>query len=144
MQIRIVNHSKHELPKYATAGSSGLDLRANLNAPVMLKPMERALVPTGLFVEIPSGFEVQVRSRSGLAIRQGVICLNSPGTIDSDYRGEWKVILINLSAEDQVINDGERIAQAVFNKVEQVEWVSVEEIDSTERSSGGFGHTGKH
>lgn len=144
MHIRIVNHSKHALPQYATAGSSGLDLRANLDAPLLLKPMERVLVPTGLFVEIPQGYEAQVRSRSGLAIKQGITCLNSPGTIDSDYRGEWKVILINLSAEEQVISDGERIAQAVFQKVEQVEWISVDQIETTERSSGGFGHTGSH
>lgn len=144
LQIRIVNRSKHSLPQYATPGSSGLDLRANLEAPLLLKPMERALVPTGIFVEIPQGFEAQVRSRSGLAIRQGVICLNSPGTIDSDYRGEWQVILINLSMEEHTINDGERIAQAVFHKIEQVEWVPVEDINTTERSAGGFGHTGNH
>ena len=143
-QVKIVNKSPHSLPAYATAGSSGMDIRAFIPAPILLKPLERILVPTGLFLAIPENMEVQVRPRSGLAIKQGVTCLNTPGTIDADYRGEIKVILINLSQEVQTIQDGDRIAQMVFQKVEQVEWLSVDTIDPTERNTGGFGHTGKN
>jgi dUTP pyrophosphatase len=132
------------LPDYATAGSSGLDLRANLESPVVLNSLERQLIPTGLFMEIPEGFEAQVRPRSGLAIKQGLTCLNSPGTIDADYRGEIKVILINLSSDHQQVNDGDRIAQLVFQKVEKVNLISVSELTSSERAEGGFGHTGKN
>ncbi|MFN5438843.1 MAG: dUTP diphosphatase [Bacteroidota bacterium] len=143
MKVQIVNKSTHALPAYATSGSSGMDLRAFLSHPITLAPMERMLVPTGLFMEIPQGFEAQVRPRSGLAIKQGITCLNTPGTIDADYRGEIKVILINLSNEPQVIEDGDRIAQMVFQKVEQVEWVETDHLGETLRSEGGFGHTGK-
>jgi dUTP pyrophosphatase len=132
------------LPDYATAGSSGLDLRANLESPVVLNSLERKLIPTGLFMEIPEGFEAQVRPRSGLAIKQGLTCLNSPGTIDADYRGEIKIILINLSSDPQQVNDGDRIAQLVFQKVEKVNLISVSELSSSERAEGGFGHTGKN
>jgi dUTP pyrophosphatase len=132
------------LPDYATAGSSGLDLRANLESPVVLNSLERQLIPTGLFMEIPEGFEAQVRPRSGLAIKQGLTCLNSPGTIDADYRGEIKIILINLSSDPQQVNDGDRIAQLVFQKVEKVNLISVSELTSSERAEGGFGHTGKN
>ena len=143
MKVQIVNKSTHALPAYATSGSSGMDLRAFLSHPITLAPMERMLVPTGLFMEIPQGFEAQVRPRSGLAIKQGIACLNTPGTIDADYRGEIKVILINLSNEPQVIEDGDRIAQMIFQKVEQVEWVETDHLGETLRSEGGFGHTGK-
>jgi dUTP pyrophosphatase len=143
LKVQIVNKSTHALPAYATSGSSGMDLRAFLSHPITLAPMERMLVPTGLFMEIPQGFEAQVRPRSGLAIKQGITCLNTPGTIDADYRGEIKVILINLSNEPQVIEDGDRIAQMVFQKVEQVEWVETDHLGETLRSEGGFGHTGK-
>ncbi|MEY3349138.1 MAG: dUTP diphosphatase [Bacteroidota bacterium] len=143
MKVQIVNKSTHALPAYATSGSSGMDLRAFLSHPITLAPMQRMLVPTGLFMEIPQGFEAQVRPRSGLAIKQGITCLNTPGTIDADYRGEIKVILINLSNEPQVIEDGDRIAQMVFQKVEQVEWVETDHLGETLRSEGGFGHTGK-
>jgi len=142
LTIKIINKSPHPLPAYATAGSSGMDLRAWLESALVLKPLERALIPTGLYLEIPVGYEAQVRPRSGLAIRQGLTCLNSPGTIDADYRGEIKVILVNLSQEEQVINTGDRIAQLVFQKVEQVEWESVSELEVTTRNEGGFGHTG--
>lgn len=143
LTVRIINHSTNPLPVYATMGASGLDLRASLNADIEMAPLERCLVPTGLFLEIPSGFEAQVRPRSGLAIKQGITCLNTPGTIDADYRGEIKVILINLSAEVQHICHGDRIAQLVFQKVEKVNWYPVAEISETERNEGGFGHTGK-
>jgi dUTP pyrophosphatase len=143
LKVQIVNKSTHALPAYATSGSSGMDLRAFLSHPITLAPMERMLVPTGLFMEIPQGFEAQVRPRSGLAIKQGITCLNTPGTIDADYRGEIKVILINLSNEPQVIEDGDRIAQMIFQKVEQVEWVETDHLGETLRSEGGFGHTGK-
>ena len=143
MQVKIINRSKHELPKYETEQSAGLDLRANLDAPITLKPMERCLVPTGLFMALPKGYEAQVRPRSGLAIKKGVTVLNSPGTIDADYRGEVCVVLINLSSEPFVINDGERIAQMIVSRFEQVEWDDVEVLDETERGAGGFGHTGK-
>ena len=141
--IPIVNHSHHPLPAYATQGSSGLDLRAFITEPVQLAPLERALIPTGLHIALPTNWEAQVRPRSGLAIKQGLTCLNTPGTIDADYRGELKVILINLSNEIQVIQDGDRIAQIVFQKVEKMEWQLVENLETTQRGEGGFGHTGK-
>jgi dUTP pyrophosphatase len=141
--IPIVNHSHHPLPAYATQGSSGLDLRAFVTAPVQLAPLERALIPTGLHIALPYNWEAQVRPRSGLAIKQGLTCLNTPGTIDADYRGEIKVILINLSNENQVIQDGDRIAQIVFQQVEKMEWQLVENLETTQRGDGGFGHTGK-
>jgi dUTP pyrophosphatase len=141
--IPIVNHSHHPLPAYATQGSSGLDLRAFVTAPIQLAPLERALIPTGLHITLPNNWEAQVRPRSGLAIKQGLTCLNTPGTIDADYRGEIKVILINLSNENQVIQDGDRIAQMVFQQVEKIEWQLVENLETTQRGEGGFGHTGK-
>lgn len=131
------------MPAYATAGSSGMDLRAFIPSPLTLAAMERILVPTGLFLEIPEGYEAQIRPRSGLAIKQGITCLNTPGTIDADYRGEIKVILINLSSEPQVIENGDRIAQMIFQKIEQAEWVETEQLSETQRNTGGFGHTGK-
>ncbi|OYZ00900.1 MAG: deoxyuridine 5'-triphosphate nucleotidohydrolase [Sphingobacteriia bacterium 28-36-52] len=143
LSIKIVNQSNNELPSYATLGSSGMDIRAFMTEPTVLQPSERGLVPTGLFVEIPLGYEIQIRPRSGLAIKQGITCLNSPGTIDADYRGEIKVILINLSNEPQTINPGDRIAQMVLQKVEVVQWVPVSELNESERGSGGFGSTGK-
>ena len=143
IEIKIINTSSNPLPEYATSGSSGMDIRANLDTPQTLKPSERALVPTGIFIEIPQGYEVQVRPRSGLAIKQGITCLNTSGTIDADYRGEIKVILINLSQEEQVIQHGDRIAQIVLQQVEQAVWKPVGELESTERNAGGFGHTGK-
>lgn len=142
--VKIINQSTHPLPAYATEGAAGMDLRAFLDQPVVLQPMERSLVPTGLFIELPEGYEAQVRPRSGLAIKQGITCLNSPGTVDADYRGELKVILINLSKEEQVINNGDRIAQMVVSKVERVQWEGVNEISVTSRNEGGFGHTGKN
>lgn len=142
MTIRIINRSHHALPEYATSQSAGMDLRANLDEPIVLKPMERRLVPTGLFISLPAGFEAQVRPRSGLAIKKGITVLNSPGTIDADYRGEIGVILINLSQDDFVINDGERIAQMVIARHEQAQWEQVETLDETERGAGGFGHSG--
>jgi dUTP pyrophosphatase len=141
--IPIVNHSHHPLPAYATQGSSGLDLRAFITAPVQLAPLERVLIPTGLHIAMPNHLEAQIRPRSGLAIKQGLTCLNTPGTIDADYRGEIKVILINLSNEIQVIQDGDRIAQIVFQQVEKMEWQLVENLETTQRGDGGFGHTGK-
>lgn len=143
ISVKIINQSNNDLPKYATSGSSGMDIRAYLEVDLLLAPMERALVPTGLFLEIPDGFEVQIRPRSGLAIKQGLTCLNTPGTIDSDYRGEIQVILINLSAEVQTIKSGDRIAQMVFQKVEKITWQPGTTINETERGEGGFGHTGK-
>lgn len=143
LTVRIINQSANPLPDYATAGSAGMDLRANLQSPVTLRPLERQLIPTGLFMELPDGFEAQVRPRSGLAIKQGLTCLNTPGTIDADYRGEIKVILINLSEEPQTIQPGDRIAQMVINKVERVQWEAVTTISTTDRNAGGFGHTGK-
>jgi dUTP pyrophosphatase len=143
MKVKIINQSNNTLPEYATTGSSGMDIRAYLEQPVELKPMERALIPTGLFVELPQGYEAQIRPRSGLAIKQGITCLNTPGTIDADYRGEIKIILINLSTETQSIVTGERIAQMVIQKVEQVQWISAEQLEDSQRSSGGFGSTGK-
>jgi dUTP pyrophosphatase len=141
--IPIVNHSHHPLPAYATQGSSGLDLRAFITAPVQLAPLERVLIPTGLHIAMPNHLEAQIRPRSGLAIKQGLTCLNTPGTIDADYRGEIKVILINLSNEIQVIQDGDRIAQMVFQQVEKMVWQLVENLETTQRGDGGFGHTGK-
>jgi dUTP pyrophosphatase len=142
MKIRIINHSRHSLPSYETLASAGMDLRANLTEDVQLKPMERALIPTGLFIEVPVGFEAQVRPRSGLAIKKGIGVLNSPGTIDADYRGEVMVILVNLSAEDYIVHDGDRIAQMIISKHEKAEWEEVVELKETERGAGGFGHTG--
>ena len=142
LEVKIVNRSRHALPAYATAGAAGMDLRAQLEAPITLPPLGRALVPTGLFIELPQGYEAQVRPRSGLAIKHGLTVLNSPGTIDADYRGEIKVALVNLSAEPFEIQDGERIAQLVVARHEEVTWQPVEELGETERGAGGFGHTG--
>jgi dUTP pyrophosphatase len=142
MKIRIVNHSKHPLPAYETQASAGMDLRADLDADIVLKPLGRVLVPTGLYVEIPEGYEAQIRPRSGLALKRGITLLNTPGTIDADYRGEIKVILVNLSNEEVVIADGERIAQMVIAAHGHADWVEVEELAATERGAGGFGHTG--
>lgn len=141
--VNIVNKSTHPLPAYATAGSSGVDIRANIEQAIEIKPLERVLVPTGLYFEMPENLEAQVRPRSGLAIKQGLTCLNTPGTIDADYRGEVKVILINLSNDIQTIQNGDRIAQVVFQQVEKVQFVQVNELNQTERGAGGFGHTGK-
>jgi dUTP pyrophosphatase len=143
IQIKIINQSSNPLPEYATSGSSGMDLRANLNESQTLQPLERTLIPTGLFMELPENYEAQVRPRSGLAIKQGITCLNTPGTIDADYRGEIKVIIINLSQEPQVIQHGDRIAQMVIQPVEKAVWVTTEKLESSERNAGGFGHTGK-
>ena len=142
MKIRIVNHSRHSLPSYETLASAGMDLRANLPADVLLKPLERALIHTGLFIELPFGYEAQVRPRSGLAIKKGITVLNTPGTIDADYRGEVMVILVNLSAEDYWVHDGDRIAQMIISRHEKAEWEEVVELKETERGAGGFGHTG--
>jgi dUTP pyrophosphatase len=143
MKINIINTSSNPLPAYATAGSAGMDIRANLSDPIALNPLERLLIPTGLFVQLPTNFEIQIRPRSGMALKQGITCLNTPGTIDSDYRGEIKVLLINLSNEIQIINNNDRIAQMVFAKTETVELIAVDVINETERGEGGFGHTGK-
>jgi dUTP pyrophosphatase len=143
MKIKIVNHSKHPLPEYATEASAGMDLRANISEAIILKPLERHLIPTGLFIELPVGYEAQIRPRSGLAFKHGITVLNSPGTIDADYRGEIKVLLVNLSNENFIINDGERIAQMVIAKHEKAVWNSVESLEETVRGSGGFGSTGK-
>ena len=143
VEIKIINTSDNPTPEYATAGSAGMDLRAWLPEPVILKPMERKLIPTGLFLEIPEGYEVQVRPRSGMAINHGITCLNSPGTVDSDYRGEIKIILVNLSAEPHTINSGERIAQMIVAKVEKAILKTVDRVQTTARGAGGFGHTGK-
>lgn len=142
MKVQIINRSHHALPQYATELSAGVDLRANIEAPIELRPMERRLVPTGLFMALPPGFEAQVRPRSGLAIKHGITVLNTPGTIDADYRGEVCVILINLSDEPFVISDGERIAQMVITRHEQAEWEPVEILSETKRGAGGFGHSG--
>lgn len=144
MKVKIVNKSQNSLPLYSTTQSAGMDLRADLAEPLVLRPLERMLIPTGLFIQLPDGYEAQVRPRSGLAINKGVTVLNSPGTIDADYRGEIKIILINLSQEDFIINNGERIAQMVISSYKQVEWDKVEILDESERGEGGFGHTGKH
>lgn len=143
VSINIVNASSNDLPQYESLGASGMDIRANLTESIVLAPMERALIPTGLFLEIPRGFEAQIRPRSGLAIKQGITCLNTPGTIDSDYRGEVKVILINLSSEQQTIQHGDRIAQMVIVKIEQAQFCLVQKLNETIRGEGGFGHTGK-
>lgn len=143
MEVKVVNQSGYELPTYATVASSGLDIRAKLDSPLVLKSLERVLVPTGLFFEIPVGYEAQVRPRSGFAIKYGITVLNSPGTIDADYRGEVKVILVNLSVDEFIINPGERIAQIVFSKVEQITWNEVNVVSTTVRGDGGFGHTGR-
>jgi len=143
MKVKIVSKSKHPLPEYSTEFSAGMDLRANIDEPVILKSLERALIPTGLFIELPVGFEAQVRPRSGLALKAGITVLNTPGTIDADYRGEIGVILINLSGKEFVINDGERICQLVISKHESVDWLEVETLEATERGTGGFGHTGR-
>ena len=143
MEIRVINKSRHPLPQYATPDSAGMDLRANLENPIVVKPLERCLVPTGLYVALPQGTEAQIRPRSGLAWKKGITVLNSPGTIDADYRGEICIILVNLSSEPFEICDGERIAQMVVARCEQAEWVAVENLDETERGMGGFGHSGK-
>ncbi|MCR4995651.1 MAG: dUTP diphosphatase [Bacteroidales bacterium] len=143
MQIPVINRSHHDLPQYATPLSAGLDLRANIDTPVVVEPMQRVLVPTGLFIALPPGYEAQVRPRSGLALKHGLTVLNSPGTIDADYRGEICVILINLSTEPFTINDGERIAQMVIARHEQAEWLPTDSLDETERGAGGFGHSGR-
>ena len=142
IKIKIVNKGNQPLPEYATPQSAGVDLRANIDEPVELKPLSRALIPTGLHIALPEGYEAQIRPRSGLAIKKGITCLNTPGTIDADYRGDIGVILINLSAEMFIVNPGERIAQMIINKFEQAEFELVEELDETERGEGGFGHTG--
>lgn len=142
MEVKIINRSKHALPSYETSASAGLDVRANIDSPITIKPLERVLVKTGLFMEIPVGTECQVRPRSGLAFKNGITVLNAPGTIDADYRGEVGVILINLSNEDFIIQDGERIAQLVFAKYEQANWLEVAELSETSRGEGGFGSTG--
>lgn len=142
MEVQIINKSHHPLPQYATPLSAGMDLRANITEPITLKPLERTLVPTGLFMALPEGYEAQVRPRSGLALKKGITVLNIPGTIDADYRGEICVILINLSAEPFIINDGERIAQMVIAKHEQPDFIEVKALDETERGAGGFGHSG--
>jgi len=143
MKIKIVNLSDHPLPQYATAHSAGMDLRASLAEPVVLKPLERALIPTGIYIELPVGYEAQIRPRSGLAIKHGIGIVNAPGTIDADYRGEIRVILVNLSNEDFVINDGERICQMIIAQHATVEWEQADSLEQTERGVGGFGHTGK-
>lgn len=143
ISVKIINQSANPLPAYATSGSSGMDIRANLPETILLKPMQRVAVPTGIFIELPEGYEVQVRPRSGLALKQGITCLNTPGTIDADYRGEIKVILINLSGEDQAICHGDRIAQIVVQRVIGLDWQIAIQINETIRGAGGFGHTGK-
>ena len=143
LRVRIVNLSKHELPSYGTLFSSGMDLRASLSEPVLLAPGKRILVPTGIFISLPEGYEAQIRPRSGLAIKHGITVLNSPGTIDADYRGEIKIILVNLSEEDFIIQDGERICQMIVAKFEKVVWEEVDSLDDTARGAGGFGHTGR-
>ncbi len=142
MNVQIINRGHQPLPYYATEKSAGMDIRANLDHPIVLKPMQRCLVPTGLFIALPDGYEAQIRPRSGLALKKGVTVLNTPGTIDADYRGEIGIILINLSQEDFVIEDGERIAQMIIARYEQVQWIPVDVLDETERGAGGFGHSG--
>ena len=143
MKVKIVNKSVNPLPEYGTEFSAGMDLRANLEEPVVLKSLERTLVPTGLFIELPAGYEAQIRPRSGLALKKGISVLNTPGTIDADYRGEIGIILVNLSGEDFTINPGERICQMVINRVETISWEEVDMLEETVRGAGGFGHTGK-
>ncbi len=142
MKVKIVNKSKHQVPEYETILSAGMDIRANIEEPVTLKPLERALIKTGLFIELPQGFEAQIRPRSGLAYKKGISIINSPGTIDADYRGEIGVLLVNLSNEEFIVKDGERICQMIISKHETISWDEVEVLDDTERGSGGFGHTG--
>ena len=142
IKVRVINRSENPLPEYGTIGAAGMDIRASLKEPMTLAPMQRALVPTGLFIEIPEGYECQLRPRSGLALKKGISLVNTPGTIDADYRGEIGVILINLSDEPFVINNGERICQMVFNRYTQAEWLQVESLEATDRGDGGFGHTG--
>lgn len=142
MKVKIVNRSGNSLPEYSTSLSAGMDLRANLDEAILLKPMERRLIPTGLFIELPAGFEAQIRPRSGLALKKGISVVNTPGTIDADYRGEIGIILINLSAEDFLVNHGERICQMVINKVEMIAWSEVDKLEDSDRGAGGFGHTG--
>jgi dUTP pyrophosphatase len=142
MKIKIVNTSRHPLPSYETSASAGLDLRASMQEPYVLKPLQRALIPTGLFIELPLGYEAQIRPRSGLAIKKGITLLNSPGTIDADYRGEIRIILANISTDDFIINDGDRIAQMIIARHEKAEWIEVEELVESERGAGGFGSTG--
>lgn len=142
LKVPVINKSNNDLPKYATIDSAGLDLRANISEPIVIKPLERKLIPTGLYISLPKGYEMQVRPRSGMAIKHGITCINTPGTIDSDYRGEIGVGLINLSNESFTVNPGDRISQGVLNKVEQINWVEVSTLDETERASGGYGHTG--
>ena len=141
-KIKVINKGRHPLPQYATPQSAGMDLRANIDSPVTLRPMERRLIPTGLFIALPAGYEALVRPRSGLALKHGITVLNTPGTIDADYRGEVMVLLVNLSDKDFVVEDGERVAQMVVARHEQGQWVEVEELDATERGAGGYGHTG--
>ena len=143
MKVNIINQSKHRLPSYQTDSSAGMDLRANLEAAVVLKPLQRALIPTGLYLELPLGFEAQIRPRSGLAYKHGISIVNSPGTIDADYRGEIKVLLVNLSDQDFTVEDGERIAQMVVARHERAEWIDMDTLDATERGEGGFGSTGR-
>ena len=143
VSIKLVNQSANDMPQYATPGSAGMDLRANLKEPVILRPLQRQMIPTGLFIELPDGYEAQVRPRSGMANKQGITCLNSPGTVDSDYRGEIKIILINLSDSEQTIQHGDRIAQLIIARVEKAKWELVEQLNNSTRGEGGFGHTGK-
>ncbi len=143
LQLKVINKSKHSLPSYETIHSAGLDLRANIDEQIILNSFERVLIPTGLFIELPIGYEAQIRPRSGLAFKHGITVLNSPGTIDADYRGEIKILLINLSNEAFTINDGERIAQMIVSKHEQIEWQMVDTLSETDRGAGGYGHTGK-
>lgn len=140
--VKVINNSNNPLPQYATIDSAGLDLRANISEPIVIKPLERKLIPTGLHISLPKGYEMQIRPRSGMAIKHGITCINTPGTIDSDYRGDIGVGLINLSNEPFTVNPGDRIAQGVLNKVEQINWIEVSTLDETERASGGYGHTG--
>jgi dUTP pyrophosphatase len=142
MRVKIVNKSRHDLPAYETPASAGMDLRADLDRPIVLKPLERQLIPTGLYIELPVGYEAQIRPRSGLAVKKGITLLNTPGTIDADYRGEIKVILANISNEEFVVNNGERIAQMVIARHETAEWVEVEALEESIRGAGGFGSTG--
>lgn len=142
MNVKVINNSPHPLPSYETTGSAGLDLRAWLPEPIELKPLERKLVPTGLFIELPAGYEAQIRPRSGLAVKKGLTLLNTPGTIDSDYRGEIKIIMVNVSDVPQIIENGERIAQMIISRYEQITWQLSTELESTDRGAGGFGHTG--
>lgn len=144
LNVQIVNKSPHQLPEYQTAGSAGMDLRAWLESPVTLQPMERKLIPTGLYMALPQGYEAQIRPRSGLAIKRGLTLINTPGTIDSDYRGEIMVPIVNLSTEEQLINDGERIAQMIIAKYEQISWDNVDSLEETVRGAGGFGHSGTY